>query len=1389
MKRIFLCPLIEMRAVLLSVLALNTAAKLMALDSSDLLFHLSFEDGVNPEFARGSGAVATMPRDLDRRLVEGLFGKGYLWGGKESTIRYFTGGTGGRNCWEMYGANGNLFGDAGTLSFWFKPLPNTHNMARAFFRCDDQCLIQVARGQYMAYAFNYKSKGGGLYDQVMPPNEWHHIAITWRKDELRGFLDGAQPVVVLETGVLGKTPERFSVATEGMSWLDFQKKEFEDDTVLDELQIFRRPLTDEEVRSLYERGHVTVSHIVGVNASVVRAPERDYAAHQLTAPLTAAPVKADGDLSDWKGIPGHGGFIERRLGVLDDDPGRVYAACDARNLYLAFFCEVDASIQKDPTHVWYPTGEFRAEATERDGEVAGDDYVEFAIKSKDGHEYRFALNPRNALADSRDGNKTWNSNAQWKSRSDFKDWTAELIVPLADLGAAVGDTVDFNVTRSWKLFKSSQNTLCADARGQPAFGKLALGGAVAAAVENLGQPWRGTIEARGSLVGPAGEYTVRLRGKGHGQAFTNEAKVVVIADSGRWEGLYAPPHRLAKPGDLAAILEVLDPAGKSVLARTIPFVYPAGSAVELWNYPGWGKLDVMVTPLGGSYTNLSATVSLDQGNKTVLSAAMAGFTNPVQTVRFETGNLPMGAYTVVSRIFQHKELVTEDRQPYEKKPLPPWYHCRTGVIEQPPIPWTDVQVHAPRWWSRLLGRERKITIECLLKTVRFQNTLFPAEIMSNGQSLLSRPIGLRVRRNGRDQWLTTGDVKITSRNRRQACWEATGSDDGMRVTVRGRVEFDGFMWMDIELAGGKVDRVALEIPLRKECATLTTLSGPFVGDKPRDLPTQYGGYWFGNEKAGLQYGWEDNRDWTLAGESGKMTPANGEAVLSMPFIQKTVDLSRPRTISLGWSLTPSKPLRRDLRHIQLERGGVTYTYADYAGRTPNYPQPFESPEWYQKVRAALQRAKDPLSLFYAFGPFIWNGAPEYAEWYREWSFTPDAVKPDPDSKWLGPACHHSSGSDLLIWRLDNYVKQYPQRGIYFDCMGGGNCKNEAHGCGYVDETGVRKPINPLLAARRHYERIYNVMKAADPVYGWVRFHDWIPNMPSASFCDDNWIGEGMIGAIAGSPGKNYHTVVDIPTARLLFANEHWGHLTSWLTEMGKYGRMTRAPRADGDGDPGEWAFPPADLADHEHVAGLALLHDIWQVGGNSLELPWMWVAEIERLMRWDEPVRFVGYWELDDRLEMAGRMPEKVECSLYYRPAGLAPPNTEAVDFTKDPESWRRFVVAPKVKAQLRSAGGATTGWLILAPMNNTDEDVTVTLRPNLSKLGLKAPANGRWRDLYRAFDYSWKGPETWRVSGTDPSAPIYPFKGREDIFPIQDGAATVKIPRRNFRMLLLEEK
>ena len=87
--------------------------------------------------------------------------------------------------------------------------------------------------------------------------------------------------------------------------------------------------------------------------------------------------------------------------------------------------------------------------------------------------------------------------------------------------------------------------------------------------------------------------------------------------------------------------------------------------------------------------------------------------------------------------------------------------------------------------------------------------------------------------------------------------------------------------------------------------------------------------------------------------------------------------------------------------------------------------------------------------------------------------------------------------------------------------------------------------------------------------------------------------------------------------------------------------------------------------------------------------------------------------------------------------------------------------------------------------MNNTDEDVTVTLKPNLKKFGLEALADGRLRDMYRATELIHD--MGWILNKGDLEPPYHVLKAEEIVFPMKNGAAEVAIPKRNFRALLLE--
>ncbi|MCC6580197.1 MAG: hypothetical protein IT440_07115, partial [Phycisphaeraceae bacterium] len=96
-------------------------------------------------------------------------------------------------------------------------------------------------------------------------------------------------------------------------------------------------------------------------------------------------------------------------------------------------------------------------------------------------------------------------------------------------------------------------------------------------------------------------------------------------------------------------------------------------------------------------------------------------------------------------------------------------------------------------------------------------------------------------------------------------------------------------------------------------------------------------------------------------------------------------------------------------------------------------------------------------------------------------------------------------------------------------------------------------------------------------------------------------------------------------------------------------------------------------------------------------------------------------------------------------------------------------------------------GWLVLAPMNNTDQDVTIKLRPNWRALPVLAPARWRLRDIYRAFDFSWTAPPGWMPNEGAILPVRFNILGKDEHFDADGDVVTVTVPARSFRLLLME--
>ena len=219
-------------------------------------------------------------------------------------------------------------------------------------------------------------------------------------------------------------------------------------------------------------------------------------------------------------------------------------------------------------------------------------------------------------------------------------------------------------------------------------------------------------------------------------------------------------------------------------------------------------------------------------------------------------------------------------------------------------------------------------------------------------------------------------------------------------------------------------------------------------------------------------------------------------------------------------------------------------------------------------------------------------------------------------------------------------------------------------------------------------------------------------MATAAFCDDNWLGEGL--AAGSVPTQhNYNDLIFLPGMRSCTARSSGTpHQLAYgdggvcrrpgdASEL--YGKMTilreTATSANGSCPSGRTtsAWPASRSSTTSGRAATSPGADLDSLRSRAAD-------------GWDDYVQFTGYWEPSDRLKVIGRAPEKMVCSLYHRPAAPPPPVVVANSAATIP--LRHFHLHTADRCRRPESRGKTKRLAHSTPMNNTDEDVTLTLRP-----------------------------------------------------------------------------
>jgi hypothetical protein len=213
----------------------------------DLLFYASFDNDLNADWAQGS-RVPTIKGDKVFALSEGIRGRGVL-------VNY-------PNAFLYYEAENNVFNDEGTVSLWARAVgwesgdgynhifTQGKGILYFFFQGQGRDLYWYYRG-WDREAKQVVSKRVG-FRPTWKSGEWHHLAVTWSKakGEIALFFDGEEvgresnvPATIFNT----KQGEFFSIGPM-VPWDHVSGKA---DTVIDEYAVYKRVLSNSEIKTLY----------------------------------------------------------------------------------------------------------------------------------------------------------------------------------------------------------------------------------------------------------------------------------------------------------------------------------------------------------------------------------------------------------------------------------------------------------------------------------------------------------------------------------------------------------------------------------------------------------------------------------------------------------------------------------------------------------------------------------------------------------------------------------------------------------------------------------------------------------------------------------------------------------------------------------------------------------------------------------------------------------------------------------------------------------------------------------------------------------------------------------------------------------------------------------
>ncbi|MFA6931036.1 MAG: glycoside hydrolase domain-containing protein [Lentisphaeria bacterium] len=1108
-----------------------------------------------------------------------------------------------------YHPKGGLSATKGTFSFWLKPLTWNGNDANAAMFVSAECPNQ----QLFIYKYWKRNEIYFYYaaDKVISlatapisdwqANEWHHIACTWNKTEMKLYLDG-QLQTTLPVLKIGE--QNFDFLNIGTS--DWPNKTGQ--SLIDEVIYYDSVLKADAVLAEYQR----------FNGKL----ERRMAPVSITVGKTSPDL--DGKIQPFEYAFAGTGFFDVRSQLIAPQQTRYYLAHDEQALYIATLTPADNGLI--------------CEKKAHDDNLWEDDSIElYVLTEKLGDQkFQFIFNANGVFFDSRNNKPNWNAEGiECKSKISGKNWILEIKIPWSVLELdGIPPALKINLCRSFQkaaLFTaiSPSNRSYAD---QPTMTALFF----QTGVPRLDLLSIGNLNSKEldfkvtALAEQAGHLQLQLSTENAVLPFQWEKEVQLNANIP--EQIACNNSALPANSKLSIRIQQEDKllydnqiTYKDITPVTVPFLYTNSDTKVMHLSCAIHQPDIQAE-LRMQLQNQQSEIVFDQKKSIKTQVANS-------EVTFNIAEIKPGYYHILLSGIDDQDNVfysnTEDLRIPEPEPV--WTNCQAGLSDIVPPPWTPLICSAD-------------TIACMGRIYQFGGRGLLQSIRSRGKELLASDIVLKI--NQKTVPFTVQQTRV-SKNGYDVEYELTASTSEIQITVQVLTEFDGYAWFKLNYEplekSATISSMTLEIPLNRIQMTMFDdnrgiLSKIDLNKETRqrianDLSSMPF-FWIGSEEVGLMGGMANLRGWHVKEKNKSMELVLEDQVITSIWnlVDTPLQLKNSRTLEFYLQATPVKDKNKNSRSFRESKNVLVWT--TFGKKWFEYHIEQDTMDLARLAAIKQEREARKWRNFYYIAP---HGVSPYSpDWhYFAWlwhsplpnlgNYCVDGNIPTRERRnkvAFTYACFDSkSFFDYKIYGLAALIAN-PEFGIenlYYDLAWPKSCNNAAHGCAWTDDFGVKMASFDIRGTREFNKRTYQLLKQKNPD-AMFTYHLISTRTPADSFADILVQGESYDRVVAEK--ESYYDVFTPDMMRIAY-NSRSNEQEIWLIPQ-----FLRALQLFNPKRAAEWHSPQPKM-DYacKHFLGYLMTHDIGFMYGWSTREPGTTLYEIQDQLIWDEHVVFLPYWK------------------------------------------------------------------------------------------------------------------------------------------------------------------